>query len=224
MQSFRTFFIEQTSELYHSSFRPRIGNFFKLTHVGPYECGIDRLKQEKADNPKHKNATYGYMYKIYADVSNPAIVEDYYNLPDPNTGGEFKKMHAWVDDLLKDPRVQNSKVTINKEIYPVDPKVRNSKMTIIGEKYTVADRLENIQSHIENGTTIFFADTDVAAMKAFINYFIYVLNAAGIKCLAYKNEVECEGQTCYIILDPATTMKIVGRAKQIPLDDTPASK
>jgi hypothetical protein len=205
MEPFITFFTEQTGELYHGSFRPRIEKFFQLTHVGSYDCAVDRLKDEKLNNPQFKKVNQGYVYRVTADISNPGIVKDYYNMPDPGVDS-LEKINKWVKDLLKDPRVVNSKVTIK------------------GKTFTVAERLKYIQSAIENGWVWDFGSTDAAAVKGFINYFIYVLNAAGIKCLAYKNVVECPGKMSYIILDPKNTMKIIGRAKELPLNDTPASK
>lgn len=205
MQSFSVFFTEQVSELYHGSFRPRIEKFYQLTHIGSYDCAVDRLKDEKLNNPQFKKATQGYVYRVTADISNPGVIKDYYNMPDPGTSS-LDKLSKWMKDLLKDPRVVNSKVTIKDKTLPV------------------AERLKYLQTAIERGWAWDFGSTEAAAAKAFINHFIYVLNAAGIKCLAYKNVVECPGKMSYIILDPKNTMKIIGRAKELPLNDTPASK
>lgn len=198
MGPFSSFFTEQSIELYHGSFRPRIEKFYQLTHVGAYDCAVDRLKDEKLNNPQFKKVTHGYVYRVTADISNPGVIKDYYNIEDPGTGS-LDKISKWINDLLKDPRVKNSEVTVNNKVYPV------------------VDRLKYLQLAIARGWAWDFGSTEAAAAKAFINHFIYVLNAAGINCLTYKNEVECPGSKSYIILDPKNTMKIIGRAKDIPL-------
>jgi hypothetical protein len=134
MEPFSTFFTEQAGELYHGSFRPRIEKFFQLTHVGSYDCAADRLRDEKLYNPKFKKATKGYVYRVTADISNPGIVKDYYNMPDPGVDS-FEKINKWVKDLLKDPRVANSKVTIKGKTLTVSRNlngVKSETMTNVG--------------------------------------------------------------------------------------------
>lgn len=83
MKPFKQFLTEQTTELYHGSFRPRIEKFFPLTHIGSYDCAVDRVFQEFENNPLYRDQDYGYIYKVTADISNSAEVADHFDVADP---------------------------------------------------------------------------------------------------------------------------------------------
>lgn len=201
MKPFNIFITEQTTELYHGSFRPRIEKFFPLTHVGDYKCAIDRLYSKKENEPAFKNTTHGYVYKVTADISNSAVVKDHIDIADPGVKS-MDKLYRWAGELINDPRVKNSEVIYN------------------GRVFSTVNRLKYIQKTIERGWWMDFGNTPSQAAKEFINYFVYILHSAGINSLVYKNKVECPGSNSYIILNPRDTMKIVGRAKIIPFEQT----
>jgi hypothetical protein len=170
-----------------------------LTHVGDYDCAVNRLKGLKEHDPAFKNQKRGFIYKVTADISNPAKIKDYYNIEDPNVYN-FDKISRWADDLKKDTRIKNGKV------------VENNK------EFSALKRMDYVKQLVDRKWWYDFGDTDKQAAKAFIDYFIYILNSVGITSLVYKNEVECLGKLSYIILNPRNNMRIIGRAKHISLE------
>lgn len=62
-----------------------------------------------------------------------------------------------------------------------------------------------------------FGDTRKQAAKAFIDYFVFLLTSVGITSLLYKNQIECPGESSYIILNPRNNMRIIGRAKKVDM-------
>lgn len=199
MKPFKQFLTEQTADFYHSSFRPRIRYFFPLTHIGSYECAVDRLHGLKEYDPAFKDKTHGFIYKISADTSKSATVKDYYNIADPNGNG-VEKISKWAEDLLKDPRIKKGTVEMDGKTFPAD------------------NRLKYVRQAIDRGWWYDFGDNDNQAAKEFINFFIYILESVGITSLSYTNQVECAGSTNYIILNPRENIRIIGKAKQIPLE------
>jgi hypothetical protein len=199
VKTFDQFITEQTTELYHGSFRPRIEKFFMLTHVGDYECAVNRLKDLKENDPDFKDQLYGFIYRVTADISNPATVKDHTDVADPGVIS-FDKFYRWADELKTDSRIKNGKIIEN------------------GKEFSAENRMDYVKKLVERGWWFDFGDTEKQAAKSFINYFVFLLNSVGITSLLYKNEVECPGNLSYIILNPRNNMKIVGRAKQISLE------
>jgi hypothetical protein len=186
---------------FHGSFRPRIGKFKPFSHFGTEKAANDRLHHLAAHDPRFKGQTTGYLYKLDLGINNPATVKDYPSLQDPSTG-RMDKIVAWVNDLVKDPRVKS---------YVWNYKDQRGQT----QQKTGVDRLKGIQYSAKNG---YWREWESPA--TFLNRFVTALQDMGIDGLVYKNQVENKGEISYIAFSP-DNVKVMGRAKPVNLATEP---
>lgn len=176
---------------FHGSFRPRIEKFKPLSHFGSEQAALERLKAI------NKNQSAGYLYKLDLGIHHPAKVKDYYQLQDPNPNN-VGKISAWVDDILKDPRVKQYKYTWTGP---------NGNTEI----RTGTDKLKYIKGMITKGWW-----SEYYSYVQFITLFTETLRDMGIDGLVYKNVVEHANELSYVALD-FNNVRVIGKAKQIQL-------
>ena len=186
---------------FHGSFRPRIGKFKPFSHFGTEKAANDRLHHLAAHDPRFKGQTTGYLYKLDLGINNPATVKDYPSLQDPSTG-RMDKIVAWVNDLVKDPKVKS---------YVWNYKDQRGQT----QQKTGVDRLKGIQYSAKNG---YWREWESPA--TFLNRFVTALQDMGIDGLVYKNQVENKGEISYIAFSP-DNVKVMGRAKPVNLATEP---
>jgi hypothetical protein len=186
---------------FHGSFRPRIGKFKSFSHFGSEQAANDRLQFLTANDPRFKGQTTGYLYKLDLGINSPATVKDYPSLQDPSTG-RMDKIVAWVNDLIKDPRVKS---------YVWNYKDTQGKP----QQKTGVDRLKGIQYSAKNG---YWREWESPAV--FLGRFVQALRDMGIDGFVYKNQVEHKGELSYIAFDP-DSVRVMGRAKPVNLATEP---
>ena len=186
---------------FHGSFRPRIGKFKPFSHFGTEKAANDRLHHLAAHDPRFKGQTTGYLYKLDLGINNPATVKDYPSLQDPSTG-RMDKIVAWVNYLVKDPKVKS---------YVWNYKDQRGQT----QQKTGVDRLKGIQYSAKNG---YWREWESPA--TFLNRFVTALQDMGIDGLVYKNQVENKGEISYIAFSP-DNVKVMGRAKPVNLATEP---
>jgi hypothetical protein len=188
---------------FHGSFRPRIGKFKPFSHFGSEQAANDRLQFLTAHDPRFKGQTTGYLYKLDLGINSPATVKDYPSLQDPSTG-RMDKIVAWINDLIKDPRVKS---------YVWNYKDTQGKP----QQKTGVDRLKGIQYSAKNG---YWREWESPAV--FLGRFVQALRDMGIDGFVYKNQVEHKGELSYIAFDP-DSVRVMGRAKPVNLAAAPAA-
>lgn len=188
---------------FHGSFRPRIGKFKPFSHFGSEQAANDRLQFLTANDPRFKGQTTGYLYKLDLGINSPATVRDYPSLQDPSTG-RMDKIIAWVNDLIKDPRVKSYVWNYK------DPQGRPQQKTGV-------DRLKGIQYGAKTGHW-----REWESPAVFLGRFVQALRDMGIDGFVYKNQVEHKGELSYIAFDP-DSVRVIGRAKPVNLVAAPAA-
>jgi len=188
---------------FHGSFRPRIGKFKSFSHFGSEQAANDRLQFLTANDPRFKGQTTGYLYKLDLGINSPATVRDYPSLQDPSTG-RMDKIVAWVNDLIKDPRVKS---------YVWNYKNPQGQT----QQKTGVDRLKGIQYGAKTGHW-----REWESPAVFLGRFIQALRDMGIDGFVYKNQVEHKGELSYIAFDP-DSVRVMGRAKPVNLVVAPAA-
>ena len=188
---------------FHGSFRPRIGKFKPFSHFGSEQAANDRLQFLTANDPRFKGQTTGYLYKLDLGINSPATVKDYPSLQDPSTG-RMDKIIAWVNDLIKDPRVKSYVWNYK------DPQGRPQQKTGV-------DRLKGIQYGAKTGHW-----REWESPAVFLGRFVQALRDMGIDGFVYKNQVEHKGELSYIAFDP-DSVRVIGRAKPVNLVAAPAA-
>lgn len=186
-------------EVWHGSFRPRIGKFKPFSHFGTEQAARDRLEGAARHSPQYKGQTTGYLYRLDLGIKSPARVKDYTELPDISTGS-LRKLAMWAKDIAKDDRAKTFKMEVSKNRYSKE------KVMMSG-----SDILKSYARLIESGYW-----HEWTTIGDIIGNFVNLCKKMNIDGLIYRNQVENKGKDSYIIFDPAS-VRVIGRAKPIDL-------